>query len=554
MTIADEISDSLNEWFDQIEKLDAGKTVRRTSLQIGIHDYARFEYDEGDIRVFSFDDDWGSPEVERKGARATEPLTTEQITEELLPLLREKLSSRIRAYDDSPLLHYRFKIAGKWTTAEGPLNVIVVDYINERKKTELLERMDQYIRNQLNAKEYPTDPLESFFLSNHLLDPGLYPAMDVDQWLRIYDRVMELNKKNKEKLDEHRATFIRALRGWTENEFLPIYFHCSKPEWGLPSYTKKEGIDLSVIDPQQMRLALQTAILIIKHEPNYSRSTGIGLLELLQELGSAEAQRCIGEGSGTFDPADVAYKDERLECSANDIFATVTIHIREESADSYAKALDFICNLLSKGFSRSYQIKLKSKAKQQLPVPGLAKSQTHRFFANALQYRELFPKLEAYAQLAMGEFEWYGDTEGEKNCMPGTYAVFGLGLADKRYFPLVEAYMSLVDQEHQSVQQPFALALIQHYGVDASTLPTVAASLMRCNEGKFAKERARFETAANLQALLALMEPFDTYEAEHLIDMIWGGRKNLETRARKKKDEEERRLFATLLARMDKRR
>ncbi len=108
--------------------------------------------------------------------------------------------------------------------------------------------------------------------------------------------------------------------------------------------------------------------------------------------------------------------------------------------------------------------------------------------------------------------------------MPGTYAVFGLGLINKQYFPLVETYMSLVDQEHQNVQQSFTLALIHRYGIDPSTLPTVAACFMRCNEDKFAKERARFEGAQNLQALLTFLEPYDSYEAEHLLYMIWGGK------------------------------
>ncbi|WP_028551629.1 DUF6138 family protein [Paenibacillus sp. UNC451MF] len=552
-TIADEIFEIMNEWFDQIEKKDAATIVRRTSLQIGIHDYARFDYNEGKIRVFSFDDDFSSPECQHKGLRPTEPLTKEKITNELLPLIEERLLSRIKSYDSNPLLHYRFKIVAKFTAADGPFDVTVVDYVNESKRAVLLERINNYIQYNLEAKAFPTVPLESFFLSNHLVDPGLFPTLDVKEILRIYDRVMELNKKNKAKLDEHRATFIRAFRNWTETEFLPLYFYCTKQNWGLPTYAKKDGINLAGIDPHQMELALQTAIMIIKYEPNYSRNTGIEMLELLKELGSVKAERAMKDGSGTFDTADVGFKDERLECRANDIFSTITVHIKDECADSYAKAIDFICNLLNKGFSKSYQIKLKSQSKQLLPIPGLAKSQTHRFFANALQYRELFPKLEVYARSAMAEHEWYDDTEGEKNCMPGTYAVFGLGLADKQHFPLVQTYLSLVDQEHQNVQQSFTLALIQHYGIDSTSLPIVVACLMRCNEGKFVKERAQFESTQNLQVLLTLMEPFDSYEAEHLIYMIWGSKKNLQARARKEKDEDQQRLFTDILALMDKR-
>lgn len=85
---------------------------------------------------------------------------------------------------------------------------------------------------------------------------------------------------------------------------------------------------------------------------------------------------------------------------------------------------------------------------------------THRFFANALAYTELHPLLEEYAREAMKEFEWYEDTEDEKTVMPGSYAVFGLGLSSERYFPLVETYMGLVDDEHQLVHDKFIIQTI----------------------------------------------------------------------------------------------
>ncbi|MNI64352.1 hypothetical protein D3C73_1197870 [compost metagenome] len=172
-----------------------------------------------------------------------------------------------------------------------------------------------------------------------------------------------------------------------------------------------------------------------------------------------------------------------------------------------------------------------------MSVSGLAKSHTHRFFANALQYEELHPKLETYARLAMVEHEWYEDTEGEKNCMPGTYAVFGLGLANRRFFPLVEAYMERVDDEHQSVQAAFAGAFIMQYGIDETTLPTIAACLLSCQDGKFTKYRADFETAANLQALAGIMASLAPHFASHLVELIWGSLDNLQKRLKKEKGE-----------------
>lgn len=245
----------------------------------------------------------------------------------------------------------------------------------------------------------------------------------------------------------------------------------------------------------------------------------------------------IKEGSGTLPAEAIQYQNQQIECRAHDVFSIITIHIREECADSYGKGLDFICSLLARGLFRSYQIKLKSSVKQLLDIPGLAKSQTHRFFANALQYEELHPKLAAYAQLAMVEFEWYEEAEGEKSCMPGTYDVFGLGLANPEYFPLVEAYMKVVDDEHQSVQAAFAAAFITRYGVDESTLPTIVACLLRCQDGKFTKLGPAFETVINLQALAMIMASLAPHEALHVAELIWGSLEKLEKKAHAAKGE-----------------
>ena len=164
-----------------------------------------------------------------------------------------------------------------------------------------------------------------------------------------------------------------------------------------------------------------------------------------------------------------------MDCDANDVFAEISVKIKQESAMAYDKALDFIIALLKSDFPASYYIKFSSKApKQFLPIKGIEKSPTHRFFAQALQYEELRSKLVAYAEVAMKEFQWYSDVEeGEKSCMPGSYAVFGLGLIGEEYFPLVSKYFELLDDEHQMVHKYFVSALIDHYGVNEKSLPLI---------------------------------------------------------------------------------
>ncbi|MGV2805306.1 hypothetical protein GNF85_17025, partial [Clostridium perfringens] len=219
-------------------------------------------------------------------------------------------------------------------------------------------------------------------------------------------------------------------------------------------------------------LLLYGAVMIIRYEPNYSKSRGQTFLELAEQLGSGKASRMLKEGSDSFSHDEVNMRHEVVECKANDDFSLFTITIRKEEAGAYERAISFILSRLRKGFPKSYKIKLKSSVREYLPIKGLAKSATHRLFANALAYSELHPVLEEDAREAMVEFEWYEDTEDEKSVMPGSYAVFGLGLSSERYFPLVEAYMDLVDDEHQLVHDKFTAVFAETYGITERSIPT----------------------------------------------------------------------------------
>ncbi|WP_036672113.1 DUF6138 family protein, partial [Paenibacillus sp. HGF5] len=280
--------------------------------------------------------------------------------------------------------------------------------------------------------------------------------------------------------------------------------------------------------------------LILKYEPSYSRSTGLAMLNCAIELGSERARRLTKEGSGTFAKEDVCLRDEMVDCTANDVFAEVSIAIKQETGESYARVLRFLTRLLSLGFPKSYQIKLKSSVKQWLPIKGLAKSGTHRFFANALDYPELYPFMVEYAKAAMEPFEWYADTEGEKNCMPGSYAVFGLGLTDRTFFPLVEEYMGKVDDEHQSVQNHFTVAFKERHGVRTETIPTLIKCMLHCTDSMKLKIQSDMEHDLNVRLLLDQVRGLPYYQVEHIVYLIWGGTDKLKKIAAKAEGERAR--------------
>lgn len=388
-------------------------------------------------------------------------------------------------------------------------------------------------------------------MTRHLLDPKLFPELDVAWILRQYDRIQELNQGRPKALAEHRGDITRALKAWAESQFLPQYYDVQSSAYRTNDYSLKPGATLEwdvesqadqssdkkqkaqVAGTQPIDLLLYAAVMILRFEPNYSKAEGQTYLELAKQLGSRRAALMMTEGSGTYAKEDIHVKTEEVECKANDVFALMTIHIRKEEPGAYQQALTFITHLLKQGFPKSYKIKLKSSVKQYLPIKGLAKSDTHRFFANALEYPELHPLLEEYAREAIQEFEFYEDTEGEKNGMPGSYATFGLGLVDERYFPLIEYYMGEVDDEHQLIQDKFIAAFVEQQGVTAQSIPALVASLRRSTDSLKLKIQPELENDEILERLVRQIQGLEHYEVERVLYPIFGKVEKLTTLARK---------------------
>ena len=347
--------------------------------------------------------------------------------------------------------------------------------VHEARKAELKKRFDTFMEEVINHPSREMEDGEIVSFLDKLFDTELN-GYTASQIIAIAEKTFKLYAGKKNWLKENARSLTFKAEYWASEVFYPLYYDEKGPRWNI-EYTLKEGITPEKIDTDKLTLYIQQALWKIKYK-QYSwdvKSAQEDLERAANELGSEKAKQYLKKGTGELPDNLIHYKDSELEADANDVFATISLKIKQETAEAYGKALDFIIALLKAGFPHSYQIKLSSKApKHFLDIKGLAKSSTHRFFAQALQYETLHPKLEKYAKVAMKEFEWYTDVEeGEKSCMPGSYAVFGLGLTNKKYFPLVIEYFKLVDDEHQMVHKHFVSMLIERYGFSAETLPMI---------------------------------------------------------------------------------
>ena len=229
------------------------------------------------------------------------------------------------------------------------------------------------------------------------------------------------------------------------------------------------------------------------------------ILGLVSQIRPDMVKELKTNGSGKLPPNIQKRKTKHLTASANDAFATIRITARDCTEGCYAEILDYLCAVLSQEeFPRSYSVEFRGKEKLYLPIPGLPKKGVNQLFACAVQHPSLHPAMERYARLAMREYEYYQNLADEFCAMPGTFAVFALGLEGPQWCSLVCDYLDLCDDEHSSLQEKFVHVFIKKFGFTKQTVSVLVHGVQSMQGMKPAKE---FRTLiANEESLNALME------------------------------------------------
>jgi hypothetical protein len=280
--------------------------------------------------------------------------------------------------------------------------------------------------------------------------------------------------------------------------------------------------------PQDVfKFACYVAIAHMKYGASYESVTANRIFGFVTALGSNLPAHLKKHGSGDLPQVLLEYQDAALSCKANDAFAAIKITLKQEAEAHYAKILDFLCALLSAEFPRSYSIDFRSPQKNYLPIRGLPKKGVHQLFANAIQYAALHGKIEHYARLAMRQYEWYTNLEAEDCAMPGSFAVFALGLHDEAHAPLLMDYFALCDDEHQSVQEKFLAAYIAKFGFNQRTVKVFiagAGSMQELPHNKIHEQAIANE--ASLRCFQQARADADANAWDNALYAIWGNHTN----------------------------
>ena len=319
---------------------------------------------------------------------------------------------------------------------------------------------------------------------------------------------------------------LRRLVGWKEIDYTleqyikkqvqERYFEAGEKEDDFTPYppcTVWPELRPEDVDENLLRFTCYVAVCYTVYGASYNTITTEHYLDLVSHLRPDMVKQLKTNGSGKL-PKDIQRrKTEHFTASVNDVFAAIRITARDSTEECYAEILDYLCAVLEQEeFPRSYSVEFRGKEKLYLPIPGLPKKGVNQLFACAVQHPNLHPAMERYARLAMREFEWYQNLADEACAMPGSFAVFALGLEGEPWAPLVTEYLDLCDDEHSSLQGKFLHALIRKFGFQPWTLGVLVRGALSMQWLEPAREfRSLIANGESLDALLAVKRRFSAY-------------------------------------------
>ena len=385
---------------------------------------------------------------------------------------------------------------------------------------EVLRHADQCIQDVLNGTARENHSAYPTVVRNHNGTPFL-PSQLLERYLS------KLPLKGFPY--EEAVTFCDALRrlvGWREightlgkyikHQVQERFFEIGENEdyfSPFPLCTAWPELRPEDVDENLLRFTCYVAVCYTVYGASDNTIITEHYLDLVSQIRPDMVKELKTNGSGKLPPNIQKRKTKHLTASANDAFATIRITARDCGEGACEEALSYLIEILEQPeFPRSYSIEFRGPEKIYLPIPGLPKKGVNQLFACTVQYPSLHPAMERYARLAMREFEWYQNLADEACAMPGTFAVFALGLEGERWAPLVTEYLDLCDDEHSSLQGKFLHALIRKFGFQPWTLGVLVRGALSMQWLEPAREfRSLIANAESLDALLTVKRRFSAY-------------------------------------------
>ena len=275
--------------------------------------------------------------------------------------------------------------------------------------------------------------------------------------------------------------------------------------WKEQEYSLKPGIRAEDVPEGLLRFACYVAVNYKIYGANYEYLSTNYLLGLVGKVRPEMVKSLKENGTGNLPLNLQKRKTKHFTASANDAFAVIRITAKDSTEECYCEVLNYLCEVLKQeDFPRSYAVEFKGPEKIYLSITGLPKKGINQLFAGAVQYPSLHSLLERYARLAMRQYEQYTNLSDEQCALPGSFAVFALGMLGQKWRQLVWNYLDLCDDEHSRLQEKFLREYVKQFGFTADTVPIFVRGVLSMQNMKYSKDYAAW--MANAESLDALLE------------------------------------------------
>lgn len=367
----------------------------------------------------------------------------------------------------------------------------------------------QINNTQLSKCEFSTSAVVEYFLEREIFE--------LTRFLSFFDKIRLMDEGGFD-------LYSYQIREWCDLNIITKYFDTLENEWELYEEKKvRNQQSLADEDLDKLKFICQIAIEHMKYGPSYDSVSANRYFDFVEQLKPTLVTQLKQHGSGQLSKKITEYSDLDLCCQANDVFGKINIQAQNNHQETYSKALNFINTLLKSDFPKSFAIEFDSPTKIVLDIPNLQLCGQHYLFAGAIKYPKLHYYILEYIQLSQKEFEWYSNLDDEDGATPSTFAVFSLVLNNKKYFSVLEQYLTVVDDAHQSIQQYLTPIFLQKYGVSSETIDLFLKLICSMQEHPPHPSFIHyFQNKQNLELLLATKVRYDDYEWRYVLYSIFG--------------------------------
>ena len=248
----------------------------------------------------------------------------------------------------------------------------------------------------------------------------------------------------------------------------------------------------------------------------------------------------------TFTETDVFCETETIIARAMPTGGEIYLRFKQESEQAYSDALDYLNNLMAKGYSNIFEghwlhIYFVAKPEYYSEFAKYVKKYvhfeeyelgmgiaccSHVFFRKAAMYESLHDKIREFVDLTMYELDYSFDLQDEYSSVAGAFAAIALAMTDVKHMDLAIKFALEIDGDHEYLAGNFGIVLEKYWGITPET--AVAIALLQLTQGQHMSELSSqfYKIPQNLASLTdyySMNEPKNPYcKLTYLVKYLFG--------------------------------